>query len=355
MTRRKIQLVGGSTYSVSLPKEWAEMQEVDPGDEVTLHTHVDGVLAVEPCDRDSASGVPENLVFDVDGCGPDELGGLLHAAYATGVERVSFEADEGFSPAHRRAVDGVVSELTGVTVSDESDHAITVNVPLDPAKVSIRKSVRQLSFIALSMHRNATAALFGEIDPESVLDRSAESTRLHALVDRHFRRSLSRLAEVDALNISREELFALWTTSRELDRVCAAAATIAETARRIEAPPSEPLADGLREAARAARRCVETATTAVVDGCDRGAFRTSIADSERPAALVDTVDRHVSEAGTSIVRLPRALDAIERTSVHGAAIAQAGLRRSVYEHERSPDDQPTRGPWNVEGVSTGDD
>ena len=47
MQTRKIQQVGGGTYTVSLPKEWATAADIEPGAVVALHSHIDGTLVVQ--------------------------------------------------------------------------------------------------------------------------------------------------------------------------------------------------------------------------------------------------------------------------------------------------------------------
>ncbi|MXR40392.1 AbrB/MazE/SpoVT family DNA-binding domain-containing protein [Halobaculum sp. WSA2] len=329
MTRRKIQLVGGGTYSVSLPKEWAETRGIEPGDEVGLHTHLDGVLVIEPQDGDGLDGVPEQVVLDADDLDAARVQRLLIAAYAAGIDRITVRFDAGVSSAQRHAVGSAAAELTGMTVVDESDTAITATVPVDPAEVSIRQSVRHFLFVATSMHRDGTAAVFGETSPESVLERTEQANRLHALVDRHFRRSLSKLDEVDALGITREELFRLWTASRELKRVAESAETLAETARDLDSPPERPLTADLRDAAQTARNCVETATPAVVDGGKVDPVRESIEAGERVRGLVDDLDARLFDEDAGDPRLTRATKAIERTADSGTAIAEIGLRQVI--------------------------
>ncbi|WP_280535440.1 AbrB/MazE/SpoVT family DNA-binding domain-containing protein [Halopenitus sp. POP-27] len=53
---RKVQTVGNGTYTVSLPKEWAEAEGVAAGDTVTLHRHTDGILAVQARNRNGVHG-----------------------------------------------------------------------------------------------------------------------------------------------------------------------------------------------------------------------------------------------------------------------------------------------------------
>lgn len=356
MTRRKIQLVGGSSYYVSLPKEWADTQGVEPGDEVAVHTHLDGVLVVEIRETEGKPGVPDRAVLSVDEHDADGIERLLTAAYTAGVEQIAFESTAELSAAHHRAVDSVASELTGVTVSGTGDGVVTANTLLDPAEVSIRQSVRHLSFVALSMHRDATTALIGDTSPESVLERRKQVRRLHALVDRHFCRSLSEFDEVDALGITREELFRLWRTSQELEGVAEAAATVAKTARTLDTPVEESLVADVRETAVTARDCVERGATAVLEERDLGSVHESFTDHERVGEIVDDLEDRLFVEAVGDPRLIRATDAIERTSKCGTAIANVGLRKNICTcNSTSVANVSDDSPQNIRQASTGDE
>ncbi|GAA0191375.1 AbrB/MazE/SpoVT family DNA-binding domain-containing protein [Halobaculum roseum] len=353
MTRRKIQLVGGGTYSVSLPKGWAESQGVEPGDEVSLHAHLDGVLVVETdaaADDQSGGG---RVDLPVDGADPTHAGRLLRAAYAAGVDRATIEAEDGFSVETRREIERTARGLTGTTVADGTDSEITAATPLDPSEVSIRQSVRHLSFVALSTHRDATAAVLDGGSHDAVVDRGDQARRLHALVDRHFRRSLSRLDEVDALGLTRPELFDLWTTSRELERVARRATELAETARRLDDCVDERVGADLRECARDARDVVEAAVDVVVDERGIASARGALVARDDLREATGALDRRLFESDGADPRLTAAVDAVGRTADHGAAIAEAGLRAAVRRADTAADDGSRVG--DGVGVTAGDD
>src|SRR5215472_14037495 len=46
MEGRKLQLAGGSTYLVSLPKRWVQGAGLKPGDTLFVHTEADGSVSV---------------------------------------------------------------------------------------------------------------------------------------------------------------------------------------------------------------------------------------------------------------------------------------------------------------------
>ena len=47
METRKVQLSGGTTYTISLPKSWAEEQGIESGSLVSIHPNGDGPLLVD--------------------------------------------------------------------------------------------------------------------------------------------------------------------------------------------------------------------------------------------------------------------------------------------------------------------
>ncbi|MFC6757009.1 AbrB/MazE/SpoVT family DNA-binding domain-containing protein [Halomicroarcula sp. GCM10025894] len=86
METRKIQQVGGGTYTVSLPKEWATAADIEPGAVVALHSHIDGTLVVQT-DVGEAGVEPLTLsVVDVDSA---TLERTLWAAYAAGIDALN--------------------------------------------------------------------------------------------------------------------------------------------------------------------------------------------------------------------------------------------------------------------------
>ncbi|ACV46490.1 MULTISPECIES: phosphate signaling complex PhoU family protein [Halomicrobium] len=324
MDSRKIQTVGGGTYTVSLPKSWAREQSLEAGSVVDLHTHVDGVLVVEARETDDGAGRVEVAVEDQR---PVHLEQTLRAAYAAGASTVRFEAAGEFTDAQSRRIQSVTRTMTGVTIDERTAAQITVQSLVDAAEVSIPQSVRQLAFVALSMHRDATAALDGDGGPD-IADRDDQADRLAAMVDRHFGRALARLDEVDALGQRRPELLDCWRTACELERVADHAERIATTAAALEAPPAESV-DALTDLAQRARTVVEDGVGVVVDRTAAGAARDVLDRRDGVRERATAIERRLVDGADGDYRLVRVLDSLRRTAEHGGNIAEAGLRGAV--------------------------
>ena len=340
METRKLQEVGGGTYTVSIPKAWARRLGLEAGTPVHLYTHLDGSVVVRSRATDGGQLDATRVELAVDRDGRDDSAVVtrtLRAALAVGFDRVTLAREGSFTDAERRAVAAAVRELVGVEVVDEREGELVVRSLLDASDVSVRQSVVQLSFVARSMLREATAVLLdGDRDgPADTVDRlrerEAEAERLSGMVARHFNRALVSLAEVDRLGTTRPELRDYCDTARHLRAVAREAVAVASTTERRSEPLSEELVDDVRAVADGASGVVEAAANAVLDDGDLDTVRRALADRDETRERIDTLDRALTDGGgthtvSDAVATARALDAYGRTLQHGAATADVAIR-----------------------------
>ncbi|WP_367176403.1 PhoU domain-containing protein [Haloarcula rubripromontorii] len=327
MDTRKIQTVGGGTYTVSLPKEWAESENCTAGTTVNLHTHIDGLLVIQT--PESQTTARNRLTLEVGNDDPAETEQLLRAAYAAGVESVALELPDGYSDEQHRAIERVTRNLTGVTIAEETGSTVTVQTLLDAGEVSVSQSVRQLQFVALSMHRDAMAALTTGTTSDRWGDRDEQADRLYAMIDRYFERGLARLDEIDALGQTRPELFTLWGTANELERVADHAERIGTVADRLDGQPDERIITALDDIAQDVRAVVEDAVRVIIGDACVDTARQTLATRRDVRERITSLDRQLFESGDADYRLTRALDSLTRTAEHGGNIAELGLRMAV--------------------------
>jgi len=340
METRKIQQVGGGTYTVSLPKEWATAADIEPGAVVALHSHIDGTLVVQ-------TGVEDDddrpLQLSVDDAESPALDRTLRAAYAAGVDGIELDAPDGVTERIHRRVEGVTRDLTGVTVTDSGEDAIQVRSLLDVEEVSITQSVRQLQFAALSAHREATAHLTAT-PPDAPGGQDDGTDRIAAMVDHYFQRGLDSLSVMDALGLTRPELFDRWVTARELARIADHADRIATTADRLDDPVDPQLAAEVDELADRGRDLAEDAVSVVLDTGGRPANGSTAAVDDGAAAArrcldareelcedIRAFDRRLFETDGADYRLTHAVDALRGTAEAAGEIAEVGLQSLLRE------------------------
>jgi phosphate uptake regulator len=333
METRKLQRVGGGTYTVSIPKQWATTHGLEAGTAVNLYTHLDGSIVVRSHAKDG--GNLATVRIEVDGEGPDRVRRALRAAQAVGFESVTLVSDVPFTAEERRAVNAMVRGLVGTEVVDERDDELTVRNLLDASDVSVRQSVVQLQFVALSIHRRATASLTAANDEayDQLRERESEADRLFEMVSRHFTRALISLEEVDRLGTTRPELFDYYETARQLRALASQGVGIARATRRLSEPLPDAVADDVSAVADATRTVVEDASGAVLDAGDAESVHRVFDARDEARARVDALDERLTDEwidclgdAAVAIAVARTVDSLARTLDHGAAVADVALR-----------------------------
>lgn len=327
METRKIQQVSGGTYTVSLPSDWVQSEGISRGDTVGLHAHIDGLLVVQPPDRGVESTGSVSITLDSDDT--EQVTQILVAAYTAGHTEITLTARDEFTSSLRRVVRETTSVLAGATVTTVSPQTIQIRVPLDSEEISVRQLVRQLSFLAVSMHQRAMAAVSADQPDCDLVGREDQADRLFALTKRSFTRALFRLGEVDSLGVTRPELFELWATARNLERVADHAERIGTIARRVDDPSDDDDTVALHRLARRSQAVVDTAVRGVVDDEERDTVPKALALRDRVRESVSKLDRRLFGDASADYRLTRILDSVRRTAEHGGNIAEWGLQRWI--------------------------
>ncbi|MFC7173004.1 PhoU domain-containing protein [Haloplanus litoreus] len=327
METRKLQKIGGSTYSVSLPKEWATEHHLEAGMPIRLYPHADGSLVVRRAARDG--GPLSATEMQLPSSDAATVRRALQAACAVGYDTVSLVSPGTFTTDERRTVRRLVDTMVGMSVVEETDAQVTVENLLDAGEVSVQQSVAQLQFTALSMHRSAVETLRHPDEGDRLAGRDDSADRLFRMITRHFNRSLTDFAEVDHLDVRRSKLFDYYLTARQLERVADHAVDVAAVADRSDGTAPESVLDDVCSLADRACEVVEAGTTAVLESSADRAYTVL----DRRDAVVDDIhalDRALFERSPpDAYALSRVLAALVRTAACGGNAARVALRASV--------------------------
>ncbi|MCA1812858.1 MAG: phosphate uptake regulator PhoU [Halobacteriales archaeon] len=161
MESRKVQKVGASTLSVSLPKDWVERWGVRKGDVVLIDTVKDGSLRVTS--SKSGEGEPrqdQEFVVNADLC--DEaglLGRIVVGNYVVGRDVIVIRSKTRLKSQHIAEVREAVSKLHGLGIMMETPEEIELHCSVDPTRLPVETGMKQLYTIGATIHREAIEAL----------------------------------------------------------------------------------------------------------------------------------------------------------------------------------------------------
>lgn len=334
METRKIQLTGGSTFTVSLPKRWANEHGLERGTRIHLYPHSDGSLLIRPHPIETSE---RERRVSVEQRTETEIVYTVQALYAAGFDAFTLTVTDGFEMAQRNAITMAASNLVGLEIVAESDTAITLQSLLNTADVSIRQTVIQLQRITLAMHERAVTAVV-EADEDlaaRVRDRDDEVDRLFGMVSRHYQRALVDLQEIDQLGLDRPTIAEYYTTARQLERVADHAEKIATLVPRLDAPPADFL-DEIETSAREAREIVEEASNVLLGGADAESAYRALSECDSLGTELDQLDRHLYDSNTpDQYLLGFLLNSVRRTADYGGNIAETMIQAAARNGELS--------------------
>ena len=330
---RKVQLTGGTTYTVSLPKEWAKDRSLEVGDRLRLHPHGDQLLLARP----GAEADRRTVTVSAARYSPAGIERLVVAAYVAGADVIRVEGSP--DRAARVAVRTAVSGLIGIEVAKETDLAVIARAMLDAGDLPPERTLTRMENRALTMHEEAmTAVLAGDGETgRRVADQDDTVDRLFGLLAREFQRSL-----VDVRGDAADGLTAFdhYTAARQLERIADHAEKIATAAGTIGAIPAEPVAADLDRLAADAREIVRRAFAEVVGDCDPRVLGAIVADAEEVLEGTERLDRELYQRDLADgYVLATVLDSVTRTVEYGVNVADAGFRAALRSDHATGEDR----------------
>ncbi|WP_299235174.1 phosphate uptake regulator PhoU [Natronomonas sp.] len=335
METRKVQLSGGTTYTVSLPKSWANEHGIEGGSTLALYPDDDGSLLIET--RTDRSGERRAVTIDVSTDSDHAVRHRIRAFHAVGFDEVTLVDRAGHSSERRGVIADTVGDLSGFEMLKADDTRVQLTNLIDADNVDVRKSALRLRLVTLGMHRDAVSAVLNDDETlaERVIDRDGEADKLFAMVTRHFRRALTDLHEVEKLDTGRDRLFEYYHVCRQFERIADHAEKIARFVLDPEATVPADFADRIEALASCSRHVIDTAADAILADASVEAALDALEERDELTSEIRELDEalyeHENAAEAHVVGL--LLDSIRRTSEYGANIAEIGIEQSARECE----------------------
>ena len=229
MEIRRVQVTGGASFVVTLPKEWAEAQKIAKNDPVGLVAQPDGTLLVtrhlseEPAQRKKE--IDTTAITD-----PAFLFRMLIGAYITGFTVIRISTKVRFPPFVRTVVRDYTQMTIGQEVVEETETTITIKDLLNPAEMPFDNTLKRMFVIIKAMHEDAVTAL--ETHNRSlaldVIKRDTDADRLNWLIARQTTMILQNASLSRKMGISPHMATNYYMISRIIERIGDHAVRIAE-------------------------------------------------------------------------------------------------------------------------------
>jgi phosphate uptake regulator len=329
METRKVQVTGGSTYTVSLPKEWATGNDVSAGSIVEFHAEEDLLLLSPQRENERVEGTLDISDLDED----HELTRAVMTMYVSGFDVITLETTR-ISAEQRRVIRNAVQGLVGLEVIEETSERVVLQDLLDSSELSVHNAITRMQLVSITMLEDAIEALITDDDDlaEDVKQRDEDVDRLWYMVSRVFRTVLRDPTAATEIGFPRETVFDYQSSARQLERIADHATKIADLSLEV-GEISGKTADKLRNLQAEAVKVPEKAMEALLtDDSDEATVLANEARGNIRAVddLARDVDKEVRESDPQSAQvLGLVVDSLSRTADYGSNIAESALQKAA--------------------------
>ncbi len=220
MEIRKVQITGGSSYVITLPKEWIKSLNIKKNDSLGLIVQKDGTLLVTPDKVIEKKRKQKEYIVDVD-TDKTYLFRLLVGAYVMGYSDIAVRSNDTMPPQIREAIRMFTQIAIGPEIVDEEPNLFVIKDLLSPMEMPFEKTVKRMYSLVESMHKDAIKSLKANNKElaQNVVSRDFEVDRLYWLATHQYNVILTDIMLSKKMGLSQEEASYFFLISRILERI----------------------------------------------------------------------------------------------------------------------------------------
>ena len=231
--RRRVQLTGGSTYIVSIPKEWARLLNIDKGDEVLLELTPTGAIKLTSTKAARIQRSQRSVEIRVsDGISYSAFLMEVLSSYLAGYDTIRISFDPSLAPMAERIASEVKSKAIGLELLEESDDHLTLRIVVDPMSISPQMAIENIVKVVKSMFDDLEDVLGGQKDKailEAVVRRDDIVDKLYLYIFKQLNLALQNVVEPAELGMqSLAEAINIYGIVKSLERIADQAVQIAQ-------------------------------------------------------------------------------------------------------------------------------
>jgi len=330
METRKVQISGGSTFIVSLPKKWAVKNGIGSGSSVNILEDRTGnlILSTRPVSfREVQTG-------EIKLTGKESTEAIMRrlvGAYVSGVNQIEVKGKTAIPAELSRTVREFTRLVMGVEIVEEKKDLIRLHDLIDPADFSVRSGLKRMAYITEQMISDSLKGLMEPNPPlmDDVIMRDIEVDRISWLIHKEYNMMSRSPKMADKAKLSPEDALNYLIASRVIERVADHANSMAVRLRDAEVTAAKEFLRSIYEEGVFSQKVFTESVSSLLSQ------DLSLADSviDRARAQKKRLDPLLREAfklpPDEAVLLAFILNSIDRISSYGGDIGKTALNRAT--------------------------
>lgn len=217
MEIRNLQKTGGSSFTITLPKEWITRFNLKDKDKVIMDQHKSGSISILPY---YVKKIQHRTIISISNLTLNAIVREIIAHYIVGVDELVLKENQ-FTSEQKSAIRKVTRDLVGMEIIEETSNKIIIKNVFDNRKFSISDSVEKMFLIIIAMYEDVMRAIENRdknlaID---IIDRDVEIDRLYLTVVRQLHSLFQDRVSEEEVGLSLEAVHYYETVATQLERI----------------------------------------------------------------------------------------------------------------------------------------
>jgi phosphate uptake regulator len=333
--QRKLQVTGGSTFILSLPKDWAVRNELKRGSSMVVREEDDGSLCVAPSKFAKKEKQDEAFIKASINDNSDAIMRTAISAYLDGfnILHIRAQGQKVLSSKLRNHLKTFARHyLVGTEIVIDTPTDLTLQVLLNYPELTVQNALSRMSIIGSSMHKEAMASLkkLDYTTAKSVIETDREVNRFGLYIVRLLKMAVSnpRIVKDIGLN-NQKDCLGYRLIGKAVERTADHATKIAENTLLLKEQVNEDLLAKMDQLSILANSMFESA----MDALFRHDFNLAESVIEKLSQVhkleKETVLLLPNAKIDEVVNLRLIIESIRRTAEYASDISEVVLNLNV--------------------------
>ncbi len=267
--QRKLQVTGGSTFILSLPKDWATKNELKRGSSMMVREEEDGSLSIAPTSLPKKEKQDEAYIRVGQNDNPEASMRTAISAYLNGYNILHMRAQgqKVLSSKLRNHLKHFARNyLVGTEIVIDTPTELTLQVLLNYPELTVQNALSRMAIIASSMHKEAMSSLrnLDTGSAKAVIETDREVNRFGLYIVRLLKLAVSNQRIVKEIGLgTQKECLGYRLIAKSVERTADHATKIAENTLLLNYPVNEDLMQKISELSELANKMFEQSVEAL--------------------------------------------------------------------------------------------
>ena len=332
---RKLQVTGGSTYIISLPKKWITQNQLSKGSVITIRGEDGGTLSIIPSDVAVKQKSDEAFVKVSPKENSSSIIRKTVSTYLVGYNLINIRAEkqQQLSSKQRNEIRSFVRHmLVGTEIVTDTPSQLTLQVLLSYPELSVQSALRRMCIITSSMHKDAITAL-KKLDYQAAKDiitTDNEVDRFNLYIVRQLKMAIQNQRIIKEIGLTNaRDCLGYRLVTKSVERTADHAANIAENVIAIKKRLSPEILEKVEKMSAISVSMFETAIEALF----KQDFNLAESVIEKTRDVVslekETIGSFQKTGSEESANLRLIIESVRRTAEYASDIAEIVLNLTI--------------------------